>query len=209
MGISGLSASTGYHSVAPTRQLHGVGCSCATCQGSISATPTQNTQAISVSSTEKSNTTSAFSNLSDEALTQVHQLQARDREVRQHEQAHLAASGGLAVSGPSFTYQKGPDGVSYAIGGEVNIDVSPGSTPEETIARAKTIQAAALAPASPSGPDRAVAAQARQMEQDARIAQNQQKIETPDNKIRQSIEQTYGVRAEFPGAGVNQINTYA
>jgi hypothetical protein len=98
----------------------------------------------------------------------IDQLKARDLEVRQHEQAHLAAAGGLATSGTSYTYQRGPNGISYAIGGEVGIDTSPGATPEETVQRARTIQAAALAPAEPSGPDRAVAAQAQQMEAQAR-----------------------------------------
>jgi hypothetical protein len=106
--------------------------------------------------------------LSPEALALIAKLKARDTEVRQHEQAHLAAAGGLAVSGASFTYQRGPNGVNYAVGGEVRIDTSPGSTPEETIARARTIVAAALAPAEPSGADRAVAAQAQQLEQQAR-----------------------------------------
>lgn len=97
----------------------------------------------------------------DEAT--LRQLKARDAEVRQHEMAHLAAAGGLATSGASFTYQKGPDGVNYAVGGEVSIDTSPGRTPEETMARARTIRAAAMAPAEPSSQDRAVAAQAAQM----------------------------------------------
>ncbi|MFA9216700.1 MAG: putative metalloprotease CJM1_0395 family protein [Sphingomonadaceae bacterium] len=108
------------------------------------------------------------SNLTPEALTLISKLKNRDTEVRQHEQAHLAAAGGLAVSGAAYTYQRGPNGVDYAIGGEVQIDTAPGRTPEETIARAHTIQAAALAPAEPSGADRAVAAQASQLEQQAR-----------------------------------------
>lgn len=102
------------------------------------------------------------------ALAMVEQLKARDTEVRQHEQAHLAAAGGLAVSGASYTYQRGPNGVNYAIGGEVQIDTAPGRTPRETVERAERIAAAALAPAEPSGPDRAVAAQARQLELQAR-----------------------------------------
>jgi hypothetical protein len=106
--------------------------------------------------------------LTPEQLAQIAQLKQRDTEVRQHELAHLSAAGGLATSGPSYTYQRGPNGVSYAVGGEVNIDTSPGATPEETIARARTIQAAALAPAEPSGADRAVAARAQQLEQQAR-----------------------------------------
>lgn len=107
--------------------------------------------------------------LSPEELAQIAKLAARDREVRQHEAAHLAASGGLATSGASFTYQRGPDGVNYAIGGEVSIDTSPGRTPQETIQRAQTIQAAALAPADPSGADRAVAAAAQQLAAQARL----------------------------------------
>ena len=103
-----------------------------------------------------------------EALALIDKLKSRDTEVRQHEQAHLAAAGGLAVSGASYTYQRGPNGVDYAVGGEVHIDTSPGRTPQETIARAHTIESAALAPAEPSGADRAVAAQAQQLEQQAR-----------------------------------------
>ncbi|WP_373987870.1 putative metalloprotease CJM1_0395 family protein [Duganella sp. BuS-21] len=113
-------------------------------------------------------TPSSSTQLSSEALAMIDQLKARDLEVRQHEQAHLAAAGGLATSGTSYTYQRGPNGINYAIGGEVGIDTSPGATPEETVQRARTIQAAALAPAEPSGPDRAVAAQAQQMEAQAR-----------------------------------------
>ena len=96
------------------------------------------------------------------------QLKTRDTEVRQHEQAHLAAAGGLALSGPSYTYERGPNGVHYAVAGEVQIDTSPAATPAETVTKARSIAAAALAPADPSGPDRAVAAQAAQLEQQAR-----------------------------------------
>lgn len=106
--------------------------------------------------------------LSEQEREQVEKLKARDREVRAHEQAHLAAAAGLAMSGASYTYQRGPDGVSYAIGGEVKIDTSPGKTPEETVQRAQRIKAAAMAPAEPSGADRAVAAKAAQMEAEAR-----------------------------------------
>ena len=106
--------------------------------------------------------------LTPDALALVDRLKARDLAVRQHEQAHLAVAGGLALSGASYTYQRGPNGINYAIGGEVRIDTSAGSTPQETIERAQRIAAAALAPADPSGPDRAIAAQARQLEQQAR-----------------------------------------
>jgi hypothetical protein len=118
--------------------------------------------------TSSSGTTGDTTNLTPEALALLSKLKSRDTEVRQHEQAHLAAAGGLATSGASYTYERGPNGVDYAIGGEVQIDTAPGATPEETISRARVIQAAALAPAEPSGADRAVAAQASLMEQQAR-----------------------------------------
>jgi hypothetical protein len=63
----------------------------------------------------------------------------------------------------------------YAVGGDVSIDVSPGSTPEETVAKAEQIRRAALAPAEPSGPDRAIAAKAAQMAAKARMEVAQQR----------------------------------
>lgn len=106
----------------------------------------------------------------------VQQLQARDREVRAHELAHVAAGAGLVRSGASFSYQRGPDGRFYAVGGEVGIDTStvPGD-PVATQRKAEQIQRAALAPAQPSGQDRAVAAQAARMAMEARL---QQALET-------------------------------
>lgn len=115
---------------------------------------------------------------SPEDQAKIDKLKARDLQVRQHEQAHLAVAGGLATSGATYTYQRGPNGVSYAVGGEVNIDTSPGRTPEETIAKARQIEAAALAPADPSGQDRSVAASAAQMAQKAQaeLSAKQQQV---------------------------------
>ena len=101
--------------------------------------------------------------LSPEEKQLVAKLQARDTEVRAHEAAHQAAGGGLA-GGASFEYQKGPDGKMYAVGGEVPIAFKEGSTPEETIANARQVKAAALAPANPSSQDYAVASSATMME---------------------------------------------
>ncbi len=110
---------------------------------------------------------------------EIAKLRERDREVRAHEQAHIAASGGLAKGGATFSFQRGPDGKQYAVGGEVNIDTSPVSgNPEATIRKAKQIRAAALAPADPSAQDRAVAASASTLEAKAR-RELQQKEDTP------------------------------
>ncbi|WP_242482188.1 putative metalloprotease CJM1_0395 family protein [Thiocystis violacea] len=111
---------------------------------------------------------SAEQSLSDEELREVQLLKQRDAEVRAHEQAHMAAGGQYVTGGPSYSYQRGPDGNSYAIGGEVGIDTSAISgDPAAAIAKARTIIRAALAPAEPSGQDQRVAAAARSMEIDA------------------------------------------
>jgi hypothetical protein len=109
----------------------------------------------------------------EQALLQ--ELKSTDRQVRAHEQAHVSAGGPYVSGGASFTYQTGPDGQKYAVGGEVPVDASPEpGDPEATIQKARTIGAAALAPADPSPQDRQVAAQAAQMEAQARMEKVQQ-----------------------------------
>ena len=117
---------------------------------------------------EAAGSTSHRVELSADDQRQVESMKTTDRAVRAHEAAHMAAGGHLVTSGASFTYETGPDGQRYAVAGEVGIDTSKGRTPEETLARAEQIRAAALAPADPSGQDRAVAAAAAQMAADAR-----------------------------------------
>lgn len=97
-------------------------------------------------------------------LRLIQQLSARDREVRQHEQAHVRV-GGRYAGAPSYQYERGPNGLSYAVSGEVPIDVAPvANDPLATIRKMEQVRHAALAPAEPSAQDRAVAAMAtRQM----------------------------------------------
>ena len=150
--------------------------------------------------------------LTPEEANQVAKLKEIDRKVRMHEMAHMAAGGGMITSGASYTYQKGPDGASYATGGEVGIDTSPGKTPDETIGRAQRIRAAALAPAEPSGQDLAVAAQATQMEQQARMERAQENREErsagSESTARGSdkVENYYGAKKSTSGSNVS---TYA
>jgi hypothetical protein len=106
--------------------------------------------------------------LDSQESEEVRELKQRDAEVKAHEQAHMAAGGSLIQGGANYTYEKGPDGAMYAVGGEVKIDTSPARTPDQTIAKAQQIRRAALAPAQPSATDRAVAAAASQMEAQAR-----------------------------------------
>ncbi len=102
-------------------------------------------------------------------LEQIRNLKQRDNEVRQHERAHAAAAAGVPHSPPSYTYTRGPDGRSYATGGEVRIDTAPvAGDPQATLRKARIIQRAALAPIEPSSADRAVAARAAAMAAAAR-----------------------------------------
>jgi len=101
--------------------------------------------------------------LDSEQERQVTELEQRDAHVRQHEAAHQAAGGDL-TGAASFSYQTGPDGRSYAVGGEVPISARSGRTADETIAIARRVRSAALAPADPSAADLAAAASAMQME---------------------------------------------
>ncbi|MES9938085.1 MAG: putative metalloprotease CJM1_0395 family protein [Sedimenticola sp.] len=100
---------------------------------------------------------------------EVRKLQRRDREVRAHEQAHLAAGGSVVRGGASYQYARGPDGRLYAVGGEVAIDGSGvQGNPQATVLKAETIKRAALAPANPSSQDLQVAAAATLMAATAR-----------------------------------------
>lgn len=91
---------------------------------------------------------------------ELRQLQARDQEVRAHEQAH-ATVGGRYAGTPSYEYQQGPDGRRYAVGGEVQIDLAPvANDPQATIQKMQQVKAAALAPAEPSAADRSIASEA-------------------------------------------------
>ena len=107
----------------------------------------------------------------------VAKLERRDREVRAHEQAHTAAAGRFASGGAIFTLERGPDGRFFAVGGHVNLDVSEASTPEKTIQKMMIIRKAALAPASPSAQDRAVASSATAKEAEAKREQVQESTE--------------------------------
>lgn len=141
--------------------------------------------------------------LSDDEKRMVEQLKARDQEVRQHEQAHQSAGAGYAGAA-SFTYQKGPDGKNYAIGGEVSIDTSDAGTPEATAAKMRIVRAAALAPANPSGQDLSVAAAASKREMEAMREAREIKAEEAEEKreeAKAAAEKAQGKNGESEAAG--------
>ena len=117
----------------------------------------------------------AEAQLNEQQHQELQKLKQRDREVRTHEQAHLAA-GGAHVGAISLQFTQGPDGKRYAIEGSVPIDLSPvEGDPLATIRKMQQVQRAALAPAGPSSADRRIAAQARRAEQQARAELTAQK----------------------------------
>lgn len=105
--------------------------------------------------------------LTPEEQRVIQELRNRDREVRAHELAHQSV-GGRYAGAASFSFQRGPDGRAYAIGGEVPMDVGREGSPEDTLRKMQIVQRAALAPAEPSPQDRAIAAQAAATAAEAR-----------------------------------------
>ncbi len=146
--------------------------------------------------------------LTPEELRLVRQLQQIDADVRAHEQAHVAAARGLAVGGAHFQYQAGPDGKRYAVGGEVQIDISREHEPEDTVHKMQIARAAALAPADPSPQDRRVAAAAAQRGMQAR-----QEILLEAAEERQQSDARAAAREKFSAssqsAGGQVENEYA
>jgi hypothetical protein len=66
--------------------------------------------------------------------------------------------------GANYSYQTGPDGKQYAIGGDVGIDTSAiDGDPQATLSKAQQVYAAAMAPAQPSSQDFKVAQSAQNM----------------------------------------------
>jgi len=145
----------------------------------------------------------------------VSELQTRDRAVRAHEAAHKAVGGSLA-GGMSFSYQTGPDGRQYAVGGEVSIDTGGERDPKATIAKMRQVIAAALAPADPSSQDLAVAGQAQaSMAEAQRQVTQAQGASSKDAEKKQAGEDAaakqktaasgYGTRPEAAGGLLNLV----
>jgi hypothetical protein len=132
--------------------------------------------------------------LSPEEQAMVRELMARDQEVRSHEMAHATAGAGMA-SGATYTYQRGPDGKQYAIGGEVQIQIQPGGTPEETLRRAQQARAAATAPSNPSAADLQVAAMAGRMQEQAQLEMASRAAIAEQDALEQAAEAEEAVEA--------------
>lgn len=157
-----------------------------------SASPLGTTSVIRVSSTaSNTSNTSESIEISEQERQQIQKLKSRDRVVRAHEAAHLAAGAGIVRGGANFSFQRGPDGVQYAVGGEVKIDASKVfGDPQATLEKAQKVRAAALAPAQPSTQDRTIAAKAAQMSIEAR-AEISQQINNENDEVKPTIVSSF------------------
>lgn len=209
MSLSSINASSGYG--ISTLSQHGPNCTCAACTAARMASIATPVPGVSTPSPSAIYQGSA---LTPDQQKQLDELRARDSDVRQHEQAHMAAGGALVSGGANYSYQEGPDGKQYAIGGEVSIRLASGQSPQETLANARQVAAAALAPVDPSGQDRAVAAEAEQMAREAQSQidkQQQQQLQAAQNNP--AIATTKAIFAALSGkpdsSKGNSIDTFA
>jgi len=135
--------------------------------------------------------------LTKSEMALLRELQKADQAVKAHEMAHLAAAGGYAKGGASFSYQRGPDGQNYAVGGEVQVDTGKEATPEATIQKMQIVRQAALAPIDPSPQDQRVAAHATLQLSEAfkelRLAQSDQASTVPRQASQDTTDTAQGI----------------
>lgn len=180
---------------------HAPGCRCALCSSRLGTTPAPiGGKIVKVNLSGE---------LTEEEKRMVRELAERDAEVRRHEQAHLMTAGPYALGGPHYTYQVGPDGKRYAVGGEVQVDMSEvEGNPEETLRKAMRLQQAALAPADPSAADRQVAMRAATMAQEARQEIAEERMEKmqrkAEGKQKDGAKESKDVRDQEESQEVNE-----
>jgi hypothetical protein len=152
----------------------------------------------------------ASKQLTEAQQQKVTELQQIDRNVRAHEQAHMAAGHGVVTSGPNYSYTYGPDGKQYATGGEVGIDTAYERKPEANIDKGIRIQAAALAPKDPSTQDYRVASVGEQMESTGRTDLRRQQVEEQAQAQAEAAAQREAEKKAqtqaFNEAPVNTVN---
>lgn len=138
----------------------------------------------------------------------IKELEARDQEVRTHEQAHKAA-GGQYAGAPAFDMSLGPDGKSYATGGHVDIDISSvPNDPQATIRKMQQVKKAALAPAEPSSQDVKVAARASMIESAARSDLVKESAQKPMDSAQATSASNDSTLNEETTPSVNQDNPF-
>lgn len=132
-------------------------------------------------------------------------LKKADAAIHTHETAHLNTAGAYARGGPTYEYERGPDGKHYAVHGEVPIDTSREIKPEDTVKKMRVVRAAALAPSNPSPQDLKVAAKASSTIVDAKKELGMQRLAQEKAKLRKAEREMQKVEeAQKEDAGKNQ-----
>lgn len=126
------------------------------------------TGSVSSTRTVLANDVDREATTSTELDSVLQDLSSWDSVVRTHENQHKEALGAYATGGIEYTFTQGPDGLDYAVSGRVSVNMATEDSPEQTLAKAETIRQAALAPATPSGADHAVAIRASKLADAAR-----------------------------------------
>jgi len=130
--------------------------------------------------------------LSEAEQREVDELKQRDAEVRAHEQAHAAAGAGNV----NYTYQTGPDGKQYAIGGSADMQVSaPAGDAKTKMEQARKLRAAAMAPAAPSPTDYAVAAKADRIIAEARQEARKEEVSSNEEERDQPATSSAAIQS--------------
>jgi len=88
----------------------------------------------------------------------LEKFKSKDIEVMSHEQVH--ATIGHTTAPISYTYQQGPDGKMYRVGGSVRLDTSIPDDPKAASFKLDMIKKAAIANPNPSGADIGIATKA-------------------------------------------------
>lgn len=167
----------------------------------------ENNEASNESNNNEQQTSNDTTQLTNEEKAYLSELRGIDSKVRAHEAAHQ--SGPAAVGGANFTYAKGPDGVMYAIGGEVPVSIETGSTPQESITNLQGVIATALAPADPSPQDLSIASRARVMMMQAQqeLAQEIQEKVSESSGYTENAKDQYEQNSTTQEEDENESNT--
>lgn len=144
-------------------------------------------------------TASGTSSADAKTQAQIQELVQIQNKVIAHEQAHMAAGGGLAGTA-SYSYTVGPDGKRYISGGEVPINTPSTDDPNEKVQLMGRVIAAAMAPADPSSQDRRVAASAS-------AAQSQAYMELARSKAQAAYGKNSTDKAGKSGEGQSPSRT--
>jgi hypothetical protein len=114
----------------------------------------------------------------DEAV--IRGLKKLERDLMGREMDQARVGGGVTGKG-RHVVETGPDGERYVTGGDTSPSIIRGGSPEQELARAHSARRAALAPASPSSKDLAVANEAARVERAA-----QKKIDEQMGSVKEA-----------------------